>query len=228
MRGYALIIPAVLVLLCLPALSAAQELPQNDPHWFESPRNFSGGFNVGMIFPTSSDVQDVYGTKGAAIYFLQGGWRMVHELELHGAAAYSFFEGNGVGINGDKTKEKYKLHLAPAELGLVYRFNFVPDQPVVPFIGAHGLMTYWIEEKVHASGKNRGLQYGASGQAGLMFLLDKIEEKASGRLEAEWGINNTYFFYQYDYFANDDFGGDKDKTLDLSSQIHTLGVLFQF
>jgi hypothetical protein len=232
MTRTALILSALVVFVCLSPLASAQELPQTDTHWFETPRNFTAGFNVGMVFPTSHKLQDVYGTKGDAIYLLQGGWRMVNELELHAEGAYYFFEGHGVTYDdaGDvkKTGEKYKLHVTPAELGLVYRFNFYLDQPVVPYVGAHGLMTYWIEERLDSGDKNRGLIYGWSGQGGLMFLLDKIEPKASGRLESDWGINNTYFFYEYKYSEINDFGQDKNKTLDLTNNAHTLGVLFQF
>ncbi|MCZ7584855.1 MAG: hypothetical protein M5R36_16825 [Deltaproteobacteria bacterium] len=226
-----LILLGAALLLLSPAAAPAQDtyhLPQADQHWRESPRHFSAGFQVGMIFPTHDDVTDVYGTKGDAIYTLHGGWRMVHELELHAEGAYTFYEGNGVDPTGGKTKEKYKLHIAPAEVGLLYRFAFWPDQIVVPYAAGHYVYTYWFEEKLDSADKNRGLISGWSAQGGLMLLLDDIEKRASGRLESDWGVNNTYLVYQYKYMAVDDFGQDQDKTLDLSAQVHTLGVTFQF
>jgi len=218
----------IVFLFASPAFLGAQEKPQSDPHWFDSPRNFSAGFLVGMIFPWKEEIVDVYGSKGDAIYTLQAGWRMIHELELHAEGSYTFFEGNGVSPSGSKTKEKYKIHIAPAEIGLMFRFNFFLDQIVVPFAGGHYVYTYWFEEKLDSSDKNRGLLAGWSAQGGLMFLLDNVEKRASGRLESEWGINNTYFVYQYKYMAIDDFGQNEDETIDLTSQVHTLGILFQF
>ncbi len=223
----ALIVGVALIIGGTGIASAQDTRPQDDPHWYETPRNFEFGFNFGLVIPFDQDIQDVYGDKGDAIYTLQAGWRMVHELTLHAEMSYYFFEGNGVSTTGKSTSEKYKLHVAPAELGLAYRFAFVPDQIVVPFIGAAGSYTYWFEERLDSSVKNRGLLGGLTGQAGLMFLLDDIEPRTSGRLEGEWGINNTYFFYQFKYFWLNDFGDDTKK-LDLSAQGHTLGVLFQF
>ncbi len=211
----------------LAGLVYAADVAQVDPHWIESPRNFSAGFNVGMIFPQDKDYEDVYGKKGVAIYTLQSGWRIVHELEIHLEGSYAWAGGRGVSPDGSKTQEKFKLHMAPAELGLLYRFAFVPDQVIVPYIGGNGIYAYWMEEKLDSSYKNRGLLAGAGGQAGLAFLLDNVEKRSSGRLESGWGINNTYFFYQFKYYWLNDFG-KKSNTLDLSSQIHTLGVLFQF
>ncbi|MBZ0271564.1 hypothetical protein K8I61_05985 [bacterium] len=223
-RGLSL---AAICFLFLASPAFAQERSQYDPHWFESPRHFSAGFNVGLVFPTADEFQDVYGTKGDAIYTLQAGWRMIHELELHAEGSYFWFEGRGVTSTGDKTQEKFKLHAAPAELGLLYRLAFVPDQIVVPYVGAGYALTYWFEEKLDSSSKNRGLLNGWVGQAGLMVLLDNIEKRSSGRLESDWGINNTYFFYQFKYLAADDFGGGDD-TFDLTSMAHSIGVLFQF
>lgn len=227
MKRFAFLMAGVIFALAF-STAGAQDRPQDDPHWFEGPRHFSAGFHVGLVIPETADVTDVYGDKPEAIYTLHGGWRIVSELELHAEMSYYFFEGNGVSSTGRSTSEKYKLHVAPAELGLVYRLAFVPDQVVVPFVGGGGAYTYWFEERLDSSVKNRGLLSGATAQAGLMFLLDNVEPRMSGRLESGWGINNTYFYYQYKYMWIDDFGGDEEKTLDLSAQTHSFGVLFQF
>ncbi len=222
---------APLLILALVGLSGsrafAQEPPQNDPHWLESPRRFTTGFDVGMIFPSDEDFQDIYGKKGDAIYTLRAGWRIFHELEINAGLSYAWFEGRGLSASGDKTHEKFKIHMAPAELGLVYRFAFVPDQVLVPYVGAMGLYGYWFEEKLDSSCKNRGLNAGVGAQAGLMILLDNADKRSAGRLESKWGINNTYLCYHFRYYQLDDFK-DSDEIVDLSSQIHTAGILFQF
>ncbi|MCB1153343.1 MAG: hypothetical protein H6684_07195 [Deltaproteobacteria bacterium] len=211
-----------------PTKAGPEKYIEHDPHWFESPRNFSTGFNIGLAFPESNDIKDVYGEKGDVLYVLQGGWRFWHEFELHAELGYVWFQGRGLDSNGDKTSEKFKIHIAPADLHLLYRLQYWYDQPIVPFVGAGGSAVYWFEEQLDSSNKERGINTGYSAQAGVMFLLDKLEKRASGRLERDYGINNTYFFYQFKYAGLDDFGGDKDKTLDLSYMSHTFGVLFQF
>ena len=223
-----LIAPVLILIFALSTASAfAQQRPQDDPHWLESPRHFSAGFDVGMMFPLDEDFQDIYGKKGDAIYTLRGGWRIFHELEINGSLSYAWFEGRGLSAEGKKTHEKFKMHMAPAELGLVYRFAFVPDQVIVPYIGAMGLYGYWFEEKLDSSTKNRGLNAGVGAQAGLMILLDNAEKRSAGRLESGWGINNTYLCYNFRYHKLDDFK-DTDEVVDLSAHIHTIGILFQF
>jgi hypothetical protein len=64
------------------------------------------------------------------------------------------------------------------------------------------------------------------GFGGLMFLLDNLEKRASGALESEWGINNTYLIYEFRYTSLNNFG--KKDIVDLSSQFHSLGLLFEF
>ncbi len=214
------------VLLCAGA-AFAQEPPRQDAHWNESPQWGTWEFNVGLMFFNNEDYEDVYGDKGIAFYHTSASWKIVHHLELVGNIGYGFAEGRGISPRDQsRTAEKYKLHIAPGGLGLQYRFNFGLDQPVVPYVGAAGIASYWFEEKLDSSWKRRSYNYGAQGYAGLMFLLDNIEKRASGSLEAGWGINNTYLFYEYRYTNLDNFG--EEDIIDLSSQMHSLGILFEF
>lgn len=224
-RGVLMALVACAVLLFLaPAPTSAEEFV--DPHWTESPINFTAGFKFGLTFPSSEDMEDVYGTKGIPYYGLEAGWKMVHELELHAEIAYWWEQGRGIAFSGKKTNEKYKIHVVPAELGLLYRFNFVYDQIVVPFLGASGIYSYFMEERLESSWKQRGTKYGVAGKGGLMLLLDGLEKRASGSLENAWKINSTYLVYTFKYSYLNSF--DDNKGLDLTNQTHTLGVLFEF
>lgn len=214
-----------LLTLAIPA--AGQETERQDRHWGESPLYGTGSFNAGLLFLSDQDYQDIYGDNGIAYYQLQGSFKLIDDLELVAGLGYGFAEGRGISPQ-DKTRtaEKYKLHLAPGGLGLLYRFNFVLDQPIVPYVGGSGILSYWMEEKIDSSWKRKSYNYGAQGFGGVMFLLDNIEKRASGALEAGWGINNTYLFYEYRYTSLDNFG-DED-IVDLSSQFHSAGILFEF
>jgi len=218
-------VAAVLTLLLTAGLAQAQS--DNDIHWQESPRYGSWSFNIGLMFFSDEDFQDVYGNRGMAFYNMHAGVRLIHELELTGTIGYGFVEGRGVTPGSrEKTDEWYKLHIAPGGPGLTYRFNFVLDQPVVPYIGGSALISYWMEERMEGSWKRRSYAYGGCGNAGLLILLDKLEKRASGALESEWGINNTYLFYDYRYTKLDNF--DSDEYADLSSHFHSLGLLMEF
>ena len=83
-----------------------------------------------------------------------------------------------------------------------------------------------MEERIDSSWKTRGGKWGVAGKGGLMLLLDKAEKRASGAMEREWGVNNTYLFYAYKYTYLNNF--DENKGLDLTNNQHNLGVLFEF
>jgi len=216
----------VLGILAFAGAVSAQENRQ-DLHWKESPIWGTWNLNMGVMIFEAKDYKTVYGSDPIAFYNMDAGLKLIHELELTGTIGYGFAEGHGVSPRNDETTaEKYKLHVAPAGLGLAYRFNFVLDQPVVPYLGAGGLFSYWMEERLDSSWKRKSYNYGAYGKAGLMILLDYLETRASGALEADWGINNTYLFYEYRYNWLNNF--DDEDIINLNSQLHTLGLLFEF
>jgi hypothetical protein len=222
-----LTILAVVAAAAAPAFAEQSETTAQDMHWGESPLYGTWSFNAGLMFFSDESFKDIYGDKGMVFYNMNASWKMIDDFELIGTIGYGFSEGHGISpADQSKTAEKYKLHIAPAGLGLAYRFNFVLDQPVVPYLGASGLASYWFEERLDSSWKRKSYNYGAMGVAGVMFLLDNLEKRASGLLEAQWGINNSYLFYEYRYTSLDNFG-QKD-VVDLSSQFHSLGILLEF
>ncbi len=223
-KGSWIVLVLLPILLFPPSMALGEEFV--DPHWEESPINFTAGMKFGAGFFIAGEVMDVYGEKGVPFYSFEAGWKIVHELELQGEIGYWWDQGRGVASDGKQTNEKYKLHMAPAELGFAYRFNFVYDQIVVPYIGASGIYSYFLEERLDSSWKKRGAIWGAAGKAGLMILLDNAEKHASSKLEGDWGINSTYLIYNFKYNYLNDF--NEDKGLDLSSHVHTLGFLFEF
>jgi hypothetical protein len=220
----------VLVLLLGGGIALAQEAPPRPPqdlHWNESPIWGSWGFNAGLMFFNSQQFREIYGNRGMVFYNMNAGLKLVYQLEVLGSIGYGFSEGRGIAPeSGQKTDEWYKLHYAPASLGLTYRFGYVLDQPVVPYLGVQGAFAYWMEEREHSGTKRRGYLYGMFGTAGVMFLLDKLEPRAAGELESSWGINHSYFYYEYRYSYMDDFG--KKDIIDLSSQFHSFGIAFEF
>jgi hypothetical protein len=219
---FAALIALVAIAFAAPAF--AEEFV--DPHWMESPINFSAGFKFGMGFPSTDEFKSVYGEKAIPTYGIEAGWKMVHELELHGELTYWWDQGRGITTDDKQTNEKYKMHMAPAELGLIYRFNFVYDQILVPYIGVSGVYSYYLEEKLDSSWKKRGGIWGAAGKAGLMILLDGVEKRASGGLERDWGINSTYLVYHAKYTMLNNF--DDQEGLDLTNWQHNFGILWEF
>ncbi|HPM75657.1 MAG TPA: MXAN_2562 family outer membrane beta-barrel protein [bacterium] len=216
---------ALLTILCGGSLARAEST--QDIHWQESPQWGTWSIHAGLMFFNEEAFADIYGDRGMVFYNMNAGLKLIADLELVGHIGYGFSEGRGISPQEKtKTDEWYKLHMAPGGLGLAYRFKFWLDQPIVPYIGGAGIISYWMEERMESSWKRRGYNYGAIGYGGLMILLDNLERRASGALESAWGINNTYIFYEYRYTSLNNF--DADEIVDLGSQFHSLGLMFEF
>ena len=140
----------------------------------DSPVRFSTSIRVGFMIPEIEEYSKVYEDDYMFVYGLSVGWKMVKDLELVGEAGYGLKDGKGVTEEGERTGEKYRLHVAPALLDILYRLKFYEDQPVVPYLGGGANYAYFYESREEESDTNvHGGKWGYNGLAGLEILLDK-------------------------------------------------------
>ena len=104
---------------------------------------------------------------------------------------FGFYAIRNVTFNGKRAT----LTALPLEAYLSYRFDYVEDQILVPFVkvGASGALT-----------KQKGIEvpgmqtyYGFDYSAGLELCLDQIDRSASRHLMMNTGISNTYLAFEY-------------------------------
>ena len=186
----------------------------------------SFSFFAGAHVMQDENWEKVYGNTPVFYFGLSLGLKLVADLELWGEAGYSVDEGKGVTESGASTAEKYRIHLVPVSAGLLYRLKFFEDQLIVPFLGGAVHYYYFYEGRLESSEKVDGGKWGYSGLGGLQLLLDKADRRASNALKMDYGIDNTYLFYEFRYTVVDDWG--EEQGLDLSSMIHMAGLLFEF
>lgn len=210
-----LIVAFTALVLITSSVAVAKE---QEPH-------FSAGIKVGMHWFIDDTVKDVYGNTGTMFFAGSFGWKIVDDFELDAELGYATTYGRGMAPNGGKTDQHYRLDEGPAQLGFLYRFNFVPEQIIVPYIGAGGNYEYYFEARVKNAWHKAGGKFGYHGRAGLQLLLDGIEKRASANMQTQYSIENTYFVYEFQYNNTDGFGAEG---IDLSNYSHTLGILLEF
>ncbi len=186
----------------------------------------SFGFFGGAHIMASEEWEEVYGNTPVFYFGFSLGLKLIADLEMWGEVGYSVDEGKGVTQTGAGTAERYRIHVVPGSAGLLYRFKFFEEQLVVPFVGGAVNYYYFYEGRLESSEKVDGGKWGYSGEAGLQLLLDQADRRASNAMKSEYGIDNTYLFYEFRYTVVDDWG--EEEGLDLSSQMHMLGLLFEF
>ena len=194
-----------------------------------SPIHFSLNLHAGFMLVDEPDFEDVYNQNWMGVYGLQFGYKLVKDLELSLSASYGFkgrrrrdgerqLDRRGVPASGRPG------HAFASLTGL----RFVAEQPVVPYLGAGGAGVFFHESRVEEPDINTsGMHYGYTGFAGVQFLLDKLDQRAAAHMDLDFGINNSYVYYEYRYQSLDDFGDDKG-ILDLTSQVHEIGLMFEF
>lgn len=232
-----LLLALTLILILIPSIAIAQEGEKDQPA-SQQPLveekqevkvvkpHASFGFFGGAHVMRDKNWEKVYDNAPVLFFGFSIGYKLVADLEIWGELGYSVDEGKGITPEGEQTAERFRMHIVPSSLGLLYRLKFFEDQLVVPFLGGAVHYYYFYEGRVESDEKVDGGKWGYSGFAGLQLLLDNADPRASASMKTEYGIDNTYLFYEFRYTVVDDWG--QKEGLDLSSMIHTGGLLFEF
>ncbi len=200
----------------------------NIPAVFESgpdeiPR-FSFAARGGFWLPEDDDFRRFYGIWTHDIYFLELGFRFFNNFYLQGAAGGYYERSHTIGtITPDFSGEELAIVLVPLETGLGYRFNFLDQQILVPYLGG-GYDWIYFHEDADPGSPVEGWKQGWTAWGGLLLLLDRLEPGAAWNNLTEYGIDNTYL----ELAARYQTAGQSESGLDFSGPVYTLGVLFEF
>lgn len=180
-------------------------------YWVSSP--MGGALELGGVFAKYPNFGG--GLGGAAVR----GVRVGLEYIPFGEASFGKL---GIGLGGsmlwsatvNTTRGSTALYAIPIDVSLSYRFDFVPQQILVPFVKA-GPSLVFSKRRLPANQtpepwKTRyGLDYGG----GLQFCLSRLEPKSARQLDRGFGINDTYLVGEY--VRSKPFN-DKDATTNLA------------
>jgi hypothetical protein len=185
--------PAALGLLAASPAAAAGLGKRPDG---ESRETFVSGLAFGATWLNDPEIQDVYGEKGRFLSRLTFGvvpWsRYVHVELTYGFGFQQFKESGRFVAGAGESADEVELTLFPMTLDLIVGLDLAEEQPVVPFGGVGGAMTFWRERDVQSDTRWVGYRFGGSAIFGGAIRLDLIERARSRELDAKTGINDCF------------------------------------
>lgn len=184
----------LVALFSLPALAAPSQLEDSAKAY--TPPSRPGAaveFNYFMpVFGSYGATADIERRKPGMGFRLGFDW-----MPLVGRAGKL---GLGLGIGYGKTQPAGEgltrmpfLEAYPLDADLVYRFDYVDNQLLVPFVRAGANVTYLFEEFRPGLQRFTGYYYGG----GLALCLDFLDAVSAELLNTSTGIDNTYLLVQY-------------------------------
>lgn len=203
----------LLVLLTLPAASFGDEQ-----------KGVSLGFSYGQLAPSSDEWKEVYSSDQVSNFNISTGYRFSPTLSTEIGIGYLWKNGMGKTLTGKNTGAEVTFQQAPIDLTVLYRLNYMPDQLIVPYIGA-GLSynLYW--ESVKDGDQIKGGMWGYHATGGLRLLLDRLDPLNARSLREDYGISGTYLVIGATRSVVNDFGG---QNVDLGGLNYQGGLVFEF
>jgi len=202
------------VLLLVSSTAAAQE---------KEPRSwFGAGLSYAALMFDDTMFKDFFDEDFLNAGTLTFSFYPVRNLALTLGTGVSYQTGKAVGeVTGRASGEKLGLIVSPTYLEAAYRFDFAPDQILVPSLRAGGDYWFYWEQNQFADDVQGG-KSGWHGGVNLGLLLDRLEPSSDFELMSEYGIENTFL----------ELGATKtwmkQEGLDFSGYVFQAGFLFEF
>ena len=184
-----------------------------------NPEHFTLELKGSLWIPTNSDVKQFFGACCNPVGEIEFGYSHKNRYNVTVTAGFSFFTGDAVSSSGRVSADSFTLITFPLRADFIYRFDFVTNQIIVPYLRA-GFDSVIFRESTGDDSLS-GNKFGFHGGAGFSILLDNLD---STSLEQE-GVNDVYLTIEGRYAYINSF---KSTGLDLSGFYPYAGVLFQF
>jgi hypothetical protein len=218
-----LLLPSVKNLaLCLAfafALSAARSASAQDSTWRQherppgSPQHAAFELRFGPYrphvddeFPQTKPYETAFGADRHPFYIgIEVDWQALRIPKIGSLGAglgwgYTSTSGTAkIAATGAPSAEQTSLSIMPMYGVGVFRLDFLARETAIPLVayGKAGLGygLWWSSNDIRTQGK--GHTWGTHFALGGMLLLDAFDEHAAVELDNEWGINSTYFFFEW-------------------------------
>lgn len=185
-------------------------------------------------FPEDFHWDDIYGKGG---HFLLEGEFGIEVPTKGGVPGVSlqggFFREKGYGLveeNGvyRRASKDHYFYFFPLRINLFYRFGYIEDQYVVPFVKGGVSFIFFMEQVVDGEVVEKGTVSGFHWSAGLLFSLDWLDKDHARKLDNTWGINQTFIWieYAFQYVDNKRFPWGESTYYDFSSHNLYVGLGF--
>jgi hypothetical protein len=238
---------AIMAIIGLTTRDAAAEREAFEQSWREprvpeSSQKFAFELRFGPYrphiddpFPGQRPYEKVFGTDSRFALGLEFDWQMLR-IPFVGTLGpgigwgYTSMSAPARFDNGDESAEETSLSIMPMYGVAVLRVDEVARRTVVPLVAygkvGLGYGLYWAGNDIET--QRRGRSLGTHFALGGMFLLDSLDRRASVEIDSEWGVNNTYFFFEWMVSNLDDFKGPRDRSaMHIGTNTWMLGLAFE-
>jgi hypothetical protein len=210
---------ACLVLVLLPLVAGAGDVPLKRLHW-------SLEVKGGRFTPDLPGWKDYYGDETTGHYALALGYKVLPQVEAGIGIGYLLDKGKGLAPGHGTVAGNVQYEQAPLDLHLVVRLMFRDDQLFVPYAGG-GWTRLYYRSRIENQATVRGSADGSHARAGLQLLLDELDPSASGNLLSDFGIYHSYLFIEARSLKVHATAVD-GTTVDLGGTSWLGGLLFEF
>ncbi len=184
----------------------------------------SFGFAVGCFTPREKDFKHVYDDKRDTTFTLFYDKGVSKSFAIGTSLMYYSDSGFAVSEEREESRIKADFMMARAEISAVYRMITSEGQLFVPQLKL-GINSTYFKEKVEDAKSVENKYFGYHAGFALLFLLDAIDQKGAKKLNAGYGVDDTYFFIGVDYADTNAF---KKEKIDLGGLEYNLGIMFRY
>lgn len=180
----------------------------------------------GTMNLTDENLTSVYGEGGNNVLFVEIGPQIYRFLELDFGAGFVQELAFTVDEQGNPGSRRTMITAVPLTVSPTLRLHILDEQFIVPY--ASGGIDWWLwNEKVdNASGAKdtiSGSKFGYHWSVGANLLLDTFSPSRASMLEAQSGINDSWFTVE---FRRQMIDGEQG--LSFSADVITAGLKFDF
>ena len=221
---------------------ASEEQSWRAPRPRESPQRFAFELRFGPYrpqiddpFPTQKPYESVFGTDRRVAIGFEFDWQVLR-IPFVGTLGpgigwgYTHMSAPAHFRDGQLSAEETTLGIMPMYGVAVVRIDELARETGVPLVayGKAGLGygLYWTGNDVET--QRRGHTWGTHLALGGMFMLDFFDGRSAVEIDNEWGINNTYVFFEWMVSNLDDFKGSRDTSaMHIGTNTWMTGLAFE-
>jgi hypothetical protein len=180
--------------------------------------------NVDDEFGGSGPFERFFGDENRYLFGFEADWQLLripHVGTLGPGVGWGIvsMDGKTFRSNGDAAEQTTSLSIMPMYGVGVLRVDVLARETPIP-LAAHaklglGYALWWTDDGLGLSRDAQGVtgegaSYGYQGAIGLDLLLDTFDRVGARDLDSTFGVNNSYFFFEWYYSNLDGFGsGDQ-------------------
>jgi len=193
----------------------------------ESPQRFAFELRFGPYrprideqWPDRKPYETVFGTDDRLFIGLEFDWQLLRIPKIGTIGPglgwqYTHMSARAKLESGEDSAEDSNLTIMPMYAVGVLRLDVLARETAIPLVayGKAGLGygIWWTSNDLGT--QTKGHTWGTHFAVGGMLLLDTFDQHAAIQLDNEWGINNTYVFFEWMFANLDGFGRTSDPSV---------------